>query len=84
MNRVTTKIAQNWIEIIGLRAFRLNRPGHLVPGNIIWFQHAAPSGRSYLRPVSTSGNYRVGDTFETVTYTVLWLCGLAAIGLCWI
>jgi hypothetical protein len=82
MNRV--KNAQNWFEIIGLRAFRLSQPAaRLVPRNIIWIQHSAPSGRPHLRPVSISGNDRVGDSWETVTYTVLWLCGLVAIGLCW-
>ena len=83
MNRV--KNAQNWFEIIGLRALRLSQPAvRLVPRNIIWIQGAAPSGRSHLRRVSTSGNHRVGDLWETVTYTVLWLCGLIAIGLCWL
>src|SRR6266704_7213282 len=83
MNRVTTKNAQNWFEIIGLNAFRLHRPRlHRRPDNIIWIEHIALSGRSHPRPVSTSGNHRVGDSWETVTYTVLWLCGLVAIGLC--
>jgi hypothetical protein len=40
-------------------------------------------GRSHLRPVPISGNHRVADSWETVTYTVLWLCGLVAVGLCW-
>jgi hypothetical protein len=83
MNRM--KNAQNWFEVFGLRAFRLSQPAaRLVPRNIIWLQHGAPSGRSHQRQVSTSGNHRLGDAWETVTYTVLWLCGLVAIGLCWI
>jgi hypothetical protein len=72
MNRV--KNAQNWFEIIGPRGLRLSQPSaRLVPRNIICIQHRAPSG-----------NHRVGDSWETVTYTVLWLCGLVAIGLCWV
>jgi hypothetical protein len=83
MNRV--KNAQNWFEIVALRPFRLSQPAaRLVSRNIIWIHHAVPSGRSHLGPVSTSGNHRVGDLWETVTYTVLWLCGLVAIGLCWV
>ena len=49
----------------------------------IWIQHTAPSQRFRL-PLSTSATYRIGDSWETVTYTVLGLCGLMAIGLCWI
>jgi len=82
MNRV--KNAQNCFEIIGLRVLRLSQPAaRVVPRNVIWIQHAAPSGRPHVRPISTSGNHRVGDSWETVTYTVLWLCGLVAVGLCW-
>jgi hypothetical protein len=84
MNRVTTKNTANWCEFLGLRAHGLRRPSRrLTPANIIWIQHAAPSARSHRRPLPISATCRVRDGWETVTYSVLWLCGLIAIALCW-
>jgi hypothetical protein len=84
MNRVTTKNCLNWFEPPGLRAHRLRQPSRqLAPANVIWIQHSAPKARRDRRPLPISGTYRVGDGWETLTYSVLWLCGLIAIGLCW-
>jgi hypothetical protein len=85
MNRVATKNAENLFKHIGVRT-RCLRRAHVrrAPQNVIWIQHTAPSAKSRLWLATTSGKVSLGDTFETVTYAVLWLCGLVAIGLCWI
>jgi hypothetical protein len=83
MNRVTTKYTSNLFEFRGLSAHSLCRPSRrLTPANVIWIQHTAPSVRYHRQSLPISGNYRVRDGWETLTYSVLWLCGLIAIGLC--
>jgi len=85
MNRVTTKYTSNGFELPGLSPHGLRQPSRrFVPANIIWIQHTASSARSPLQPLSISGTYRVRDVWETLTYSVLWLCGLIAICLCWV
>jgi hypothetical protein len=85
MNRLTTKNSSNWFEFLGLRAHGLHQPSaRLTPANVIWIQHTAPSTRRFRQPLPISGTYRVRDGWETLTYSVLWLCGLIAIGLCWL
>jgi hypothetical protein len=85
MNTVTTKNSANWFEFLGLRAHGFRQPPvRFARANVIWIQQTTPSARSGLRPVSTSATYRISDSWETITYTALWLCGLIAIGLCWV
>jgi hypothetical protein len=83
MNRVTTKHTANWFELFEPRTSLRAPTVRSAPGNIIWMRQAAPS-RLRLRPAAISGNYRVGDGWETLTYTVLWLCALVVIALCWV
>jgi len=83
MNRVSTKNTANWFGLFEPRTSLRAPAVRPAADNIIWMRQAAPS-RLRLRPAATSGNYRVGDGWETLTYTVLWLCALIVIGLCWV
>jgi hypothetical protein len=82
MNRVTTKNIASWVQLLEPRVLRAPA-AHSTPANVIWMQHTA-APRLRLGPAALSETYRVGDAWETLTYTVLWLCALIVIGLSWI
>jgi len=85
MNRVTAKKSLNWFELTGVRAHRLRGPSvSFAPHDVIWIQQTPPSARCHRQRLPVTGTHRVGDGWETLTYSVLWLCGLLAIGLCWV
>ncbi len=44
-------------------------------------QHAAPSARPHLLVPGSADDW-AGEFWETLSYVVIWLCGLVGIGLC--
>jgi hypothetical protein len=79
MNSFTTKQPLNWFELRTTFRRADLRPS---PAKVIWILPKTPMPRTRFWPGTISASQRAGDFWETLTYTVLWFCGLFAIGIC--
>ena len=67
----------------GLRVQGMGGPvAQVVLVRVVPTQHGAPSARAHVWIGLRSADDWAGEFWETLSYAVIWLCGLIGIGLC--
>jgi hypothetical protein len=64
----------------GSRALRLRAP--IAPVRLVRAQHASPSAWIDSWVMVHSAQHSAAESLETLTYAILWLCGLISVGIC--
>jgi hypothetical protein len=75
----------NWADLLELSVPALRESAlHVEPRLPARKQHAVelPRSRSHFLHASCSITCQLNDFWETLSYTLLWLCGVVAIVLC--